>query len=246
MENILILILGVMLSSVQAGGGRVDADYIRKVLSGELDAKKIIVAVERQRVARGAWSAEEIRITMKDFELGAGTLDAAGFVLRGVGAESADGVWRLTALESAEAGLRFRDEDFWDAIAMEQGEVQIKLLEFDKNGRLYVKGGLSVFGFPVEFDITGPVEFQDETLLALGGEARLRIFGFQISGIVKEYVLRFINPLTDISEWDEVSAVSERYEKAVRRTFSPEITRVGVSNGLLKVKMKYRIKSSGS
>jgi len=232
--NMAALILSILLAALPSG--RDAARRVESELARDVSAEKISVVIKGGATSGGVWSADSVEAALSGWETDSGRATSAKIVFKSPRARMENGTWKLDGCDKATVAIRFSEEDIWTAAALRASGAQFTSLEFIGGAKILIKGTYQIYmGIPVVFSVSGTPEVRSGSEIVLAGPLEIKAAGARLGRWADAHVLRIVNPLADIDDWDVSSALLRRGASDAGGWMSMSLKSVKIENGLLVI-----------
>ncbi len=228
------LIISILLAALPSG--RDAARRVESELARDASAEKISVVIKGGATSGGMWSAESVEATLSGWETDSGRATVAKIVYKSPRAALESGAWKLASCEKTTVEISFNDEDLRTAAALRAGGAQLTSLEFSGGSKILIRGTYQIYmGIPVAFSVAGTPAVRKGAEIVLAGPLEIKAAGARLGRWADGYVLRIVNPLADIDDWDVSSALLRSGASDAGGWMSMSLKSANIKNGLLVI-----------
>jgi hypothetical protein len=228
------LILSILLAALPSG--RDAARRVETELARDVGAEKISVVIKGGATKGALWSAESVAVTLSGWETDSGRATSAKMVFISPRAKMEEGSWKLESCEKTTVEIRLNEDDLWTAAALRAGAAQLTSLEFSGDSKVLIKGTQQIYmGIALPFSVAGKAAVRNGSEIILAGPLETTVAGAKLGSRADSYVLRIVNPLADIDDWDVSSALLRMGASDAVGWMSMSLKSAKIRNGTLVV-----------
>lgn len=233
MENMAVLILGIILSLLPAEGFEGAQERIKE----EVGPGGVSISAEAVKTGAGAVGFETLRVVLYDWETDGGTADRSEFVFHGIEATERDGGWMLRKSGLVDVVLEMDEEKLWEAVSGGNARVQVTGLRIE-DGRIEIESKVQLTPTlpPLDVKIGGVPALNDDNYILLHEPVRAEIMKLDVSSWAGSYLLELFNPVLDIEQFDIISTFISQYMDTVKFSYGLEMNELKIEKEILIVK----------